>query len=124
MRVVFQQELSEVQSRLVELATGAKNIMEKASGAFLNSDVSLADEALALADSHEEKALLFCQLTLGLGKWRGEAPFTHTNQIDRAILEPLCPMDCGKSYRIPSWLMSGSFALGELTQILIEGGIP
>jgi phosphate transport system protein len=64
MRVVFQQELSEVQSRLVELATGAKNIMEKASGAFLNSDVSLADEALALADSHEEKALDLDELVI------------------------------------------------------------
>ncbi len=33
-------------------------------------------------------------------------------------------MDCGKSYRIPRWLMSRSFSLGELTQILIERGIP
>ena len=64
MRVVFQQELSEVQSRLVELASGARTIMQKASGAFLNSDVSLADEALALADSHEEKALDLDELVI------------------------------------------------------------
>ena len=64
MRVVFQQELSEVQSRLVELAGGARTIMQKASGAFLNSDVSMADEALALADSHEEKALDLDELVI------------------------------------------------------------
>ena len=64
MRVVFQQELSEVQSRLVELAGGAKTIMQKASGAFLNSDVAMADEALALADSHEEKALDLDELVI------------------------------------------------------------
>ena len=64
MRAVFQQELSEVQSRLVELASGAKKIMTKASGAFLDSDVSLADEALALADSNEEKALDLDELVI------------------------------------------------------------
>jgi phosphate transport system protein len=64
MRAVFQQELKEVQSRLVELASGAQKIMTKASGAFLNSDVSLADEALALADSNEEKALDLDELVI------------------------------------------------------------
>jgi len=64
MRAVFQQELSEVQSRLVELASGAERIMTKASGAFLNSDVSLADEALALADRNEEKALDLDELVI------------------------------------------------------------
>ena len=64
MRAVFQQELSEVQSRLVELASGAEKIMKKASGAFLNSDVSLADEALALADKNEEKALDLDELVI------------------------------------------------------------
>ena len=64
MRAVFQQELKEVQSRLVELAAGAKTIMGKASSAFLNSDVSLADEALALADKNEEKALDLDELVI------------------------------------------------------------
>lgn len=64
MRAVFQQELKEVQSRLVELASGAQKIMVKASGAFLNSDVSLADEALALADKNEEKALDLDELVI------------------------------------------------------------
>lgn len=64
MRAVFQQELKEVQTRLVELATGAQKIMHKASGAFLTSDVSLADEALALADKNEEKALDLDELVI------------------------------------------------------------
>ena len=57
MRAVFQQELIEVQTRLVELGKEARTIMQKASSAFLTSDVSLADEALALTDANEERAL-------------------------------------------------------------------
>ena len=64
MRAVFQQEVSEVQSRLVSLAKDAKTIMEKASAAFLNSDVSLADEALALTDANEERALDLDELVI------------------------------------------------------------
>lgn len=64
MRTVFQQELREVQDRLVELAAGARTIMGKASSAFLDSDVSLADEALALADKNEEKALDLDELVI------------------------------------------------------------
>ena len=64
MRTVFQQELGEVQSRLVTLANEAKNIMEKASKAFLTSDVSLADEALALTDANEERALDLDELVI------------------------------------------------------------
>ena len=64
MRAVFQQELKEVQTRLIELAGGAQTIMKKASNAFLNSDVALADEALALADSNEEKALDLDELVI------------------------------------------------------------
>jgi phosphate transport system protein len=64
MRVVFQQELGEVQARLVTLAKEAKTIMEKASRAFLNSDVSMADEALALTDANEERALELDELVI------------------------------------------------------------
>jgi phosphate transport system protein len=64
MRTVFQQELVEVQTRLVTLANEAKVIMEKASKAFLNSDVSLADEALALTDANEERALDLDELVI------------------------------------------------------------
>ncbi len=61
---IFDKELEEVQSRLVLLAQGAKTIMEKASSAFLNSDVSMADEALALSDSNEKRALDLDELVI------------------------------------------------------------
>ena len=64
MRTVFQQELAEGQSRLVTLANEAKTIMEKASKAFLNSDVAMADEALALTDANEERALDLDELVI------------------------------------------------------------
>jgi phosphate transport system protein len=64
MRAVFQQELTEVQNRLVELAAAAESIMSKASRAFLNSDVTLADEALALAAANEERALGLDELVI------------------------------------------------------------
>lgn len=64
MRAVFQQELRDVQARLVTLAETAEVIMDKASRAFLNSDVSLADEALALAEANEERALDLDELVI------------------------------------------------------------
>lgn len=64
MRNVFQQELTEVQSRLVTLANEAKTIMEKASKAFLDSDVAMADEALALTDANESRALDLDELVI------------------------------------------------------------
>jgi phosphate transport system protein len=64
MRNVFQQELSEVQARLVTLANEATKIMEKSAKAFLSSDVSLADEALALTDANEARALDLDELVI------------------------------------------------------------
>lgn len=57
MREVFQTQLKEVQDRLVEIARDATRIMEQASKAFVTSDVTLADQALASADAIHEKAL-------------------------------------------------------------------
>ena len=57
MREVFQTELKEVQTRLIEIAKDSTHVMELASAAFLNSDVTLADQALASADAINEKAL-------------------------------------------------------------------
>lgn len=57
MREVFQTELKEVQDRLVEIASDATRIMEQASKAFVTSDVTLADQALANSDAIHEKAL-------------------------------------------------------------------
>lgn len=64
MRVVFQQELKEVQDRLVLIAENATAIMDKASRAFLNNDVTMADEALALAEVNEHKALDLDELVI------------------------------------------------------------
>ena len=49
MREVFQKELHEVQERLQEMASDATRIMDLASKSFIQSDVTLADQALASA---------------------------------------------------------------------------
>lgn len=64
MREVFKVELAEVQKRLIVLSENAQTIMDKASRAFLNSDVTLADEALALSVSNEEGALDLDELVI------------------------------------------------------------
>ena len=64
MREVFQTELQDVQHRLVEISESVAIIMEKASNAFLNSDVLLADEAIALAEGNEERALALDELVI------------------------------------------------------------
>ncbi|MEN9715520.1 MAG: hypothetical protein RJA35_987 [Actinomycetota bacterium] len=64
MREVFQNQLADVQNRLVEMAESVTTIMEKASNAFLNSDVSLADEAIALAEANENRALALDEIVI------------------------------------------------------------
>ena len=64
MHGIFQNALADVQGRLVNLAENAESVMDKASRAFLNSDVTLADEALALAESNEAKALDLDELVI------------------------------------------------------------
>lgn len=64
MREIFQKELSEVQDRLVDLSESVTEIMEKASMAFLNSDVKKADEAIALAEVSEQRALAIDELAI------------------------------------------------------------
>jgi phosphate transport system protein len=64
LRQVFQNELHEVQDRLVEISDSVATIMEKASGAFLGGDVAKADEAIALSESNEEKALALDELVI------------------------------------------------------------
>jgi phosphate transport system protein len=64
MREVFQQQLIEVQDRLVEMSTNVSNIIDKASKAFLNSDVMQADEAIALADANGTHALALDELVI------------------------------------------------------------
>ncbi len=64
MRQVFQNELHEVQDRLVEISDSVATIMEKASAAFLGGDVAKADEAIALSESNEEKSLALDELVI------------------------------------------------------------
>jgi phosphate transport system protein len=63
-RQVFQNELHEVQDRLVEIADSVTTIIEKASGAFLGGDVAKADEAIALSESNEDRALALDELVI------------------------------------------------------------
>lgn len=64
MRQVFQNELQEVQDRLVEISKSVETIMERASAAFLAGDVAKADEAIALSESNEAKALALDELVI------------------------------------------------------------
>jgi phosphate transport system protein len=64
MREVFQQQLHEVQDRLVEIAGDATKIMKNASDSFNNSDVVLADQAIASAELVNEKALALDELVI------------------------------------------------------------
>jgi phosphate transport system protein len=63
-REVFQQELKEVQERLVEIAAEVTRIMANASNAFTKSDVALADQAISSAESIQYKALALDELVI------------------------------------------------------------
>lgn len=63
-REVFQQELKEVQERLVEIAGEVTRIMANASNAFTKSDVALADQAISSAESIHNKALALDELVI------------------------------------------------------------
>ena len=64
MREIFQSQLQEVQSRLVEIAEDTSRIIEKATKAFGTSDVVLADEAIVLSEATGEKALALDELAI------------------------------------------------------------
>jgi phosphate transport system protein len=63
-REVFQRELHEVQDRLVEMADSVSVIIEKATQAFLANEVGKADEAIALSEANEDKALALDELVI------------------------------------------------------------
>lgn len=64
MREIFQSQLQEVQSRLVEIAEDTARTIEKATKAFGTSDVILADEAIVLSEATGEKALALDELAI------------------------------------------------------------
>jgi phosphate transport system protein len=63
-REVFQRELHEVQDRLVEISESVAVIIEKSTQAFLGNEVAKADEAIALSEANEEKALALDELVI------------------------------------------------------------
>jgi len=63
-REVFQQELKEVQERLVEIASDVTRIMQSASHSFTKSDVAIADQAISLAELTGDKALALDELVI------------------------------------------------------------
>ncbi|MEY4993797.1 MAG: hypothetical protein RIS82_919 [Actinomycetota bacterium] len=64
MREVFQMELQEVQTRLVDIAETVTSVIESATKAFNNSDARLAEQAIALAEANESKALDLDELVI------------------------------------------------------------
>jgi len=64
MREVFQTQLHEVPARLVEMAEDTVKIIEKATKAFTDSNVSMADDAIAISDQTGNKALALDELVI------------------------------------------------------------
>ncbi|WP_448005631.1 phosphate signaling complex protein PhoU [Agromyces bauzanensis] len=64
MREVFQQELREVQDRLVETAQLVADSIEKATRAFNSSDVSLAEEVIADDDRIDQLTVALDELAI------------------------------------------------------------
>lgn len=64
MRDVFQQELAEVQQRLVDISRLVAILMDKATRAFNESDVSLAEEAITEDDKIDELSLELDELAI------------------------------------------------------------
>lgn len=64
MREMFQQELHEVQDRLVEIAESVITIVDNATQGLCQSNVAAADQALASADAISEKALALDELVI------------------------------------------------------------
>ena len=64
MREVFQQELAEVQDRLVEIAELVVVSIQNATQAFNNSDVSLAEDVIANDNKIDELTVLLDELSI------------------------------------------------------------
>jgi len=65
-RQVFQQELREVQERLVEIATLVADSIEQATTAFNNSDIALAEQVIAGDDVIDEAAVKLDELAIDI----------------------------------------------------------
>ena len=66
MREVFQQELAEVQSRLVQIAELVETAIQQATTAFRTSDVSLAEQVIEDNERVEQMAAELDELTIDI----------------------------------------------------------
>ncbi len=66
MREVFQQELREVQERLIEIATLVESSIENATRAFNESNVALADQVIADDDRIDELTVSLDELAINI----------------------------------------------------------
>jgi phosphate transport system protein len=66
MREVFQQELAEVQERLVEIATLVENSIDNATRAFNESNVSLAEAVIADDDKIDQASIALDELAINI----------------------------------------------------------
>ena len=66
MRAVFQQELQEVQERLVEIASLVEASIENATRAFNESNVALADTVIADDDKIDELTISLDELAINI----------------------------------------------------------
>lgn len=66
MREVFQQELREVQSRLVQMAEQVEVGIRQATEAFRTSDVALAEQVIERAEESDQRAIELDELTIDI----------------------------------------------------------
>ena len=66
MREVFQQELHEVQNRLIEMAEVVESAIQDATTAFRTSDVSLAEQVIERSEESDNLALKLDELTIDI----------------------------------------------------------
>ena len=64
MREIFQSQLQEVQAGLVDIASDAARVVEKASTALTTANLALAEEAIAISDATGDKALALDELVI------------------------------------------------------------
>ena len=66
MRVVFQQELREVQDRLVQIAELVEQAIQQATSAFATSDVALAEQVIDSGEEVDQLATELDELTIDI----------------------------------------------------------
>ena len=103
MREVFQQELREVQERLVEIADFVAVSIDHATRAFNESNVALAETVIADDSRIDVAALELDELAINiLARQRGPGPVATILTPDSLRLRHAPVADCGRSCRLKS----------------------